>query len=472
MRAIAALLLLVGTAAWCQEPPSTPSRPWSSPNTGTPRKRQSADKTPIDRDHIYTLPELVDLAEEYNPDTRAAWEAAKIRGRNLRIAESELLPSLAAVASADTSRQKILFGDVFVRQTVSLFSPYLTVNYTILDFGARASRIAEARDQLLAANFAFNSVNLGIVFETSRRYYHLLNALGQQTAAQVNLQNADTLEKAIDARMNAGLATITDELEAKSAAAEAKFQLEAAIGQVDIARGDLLTILGARPLDELQVQALSDIQVPLKIEEAPEAAIESALAQRPELLQKAAEERAVAQNIRGARSAYFPTLSFSGLGGELRTYGQQDQLAGVYQGPSETWNASLTLKWNIFDGGRREAELARSRDEARQAQANTKRTEDDVEQQVWTAYIELRTAFRQRDAAIALLTASQSAYDSSVKSYNLGLRSVVDVVTAQRNLAEALSQDVTAKTEVLIQLANLSYRTGDLLKQAQLRSTP
>jgi len=414
----------------------------------------------------------VDLAEEFNPDTRVAWEAAKIQGRNLRIAESELLPSLAAVASADTSRQDILFGDTFVRQTVSFFSPYLTVNYTILDFGARGSRIAAARDQLLAANFAFNSVHLEIVFETSRRYYRLLNALGQQTAAQVNLQNADTLEKAINARMNTGLATITDELEARSAAAEAKFQLEAAIGQVDIARGDLLTMLGARPLDGLQVQALSDIQVPLKIEEAPEAAIESALAQRPELLQRAAEERAAAQNIRGARSAYFPTLNFSGVGGEERSYGQQEQLAGVYHGPTETWNASLALQWNIFDGGRREATLARSRDEARQAQAYTRRTEDDVEQQVWTAYIELRTAFRQRDAAIALLTASQSAYDSSVKSYNLGLRSVVDVVTAQRNLAEALSQDVTAKTGVLIQLANLSYRTGDLLKQTQRRPAP
>jgi outer membrane protein TolC len=355
---------------------------------------------------------------------------------------------------------------------MSLFTPYLTVNYTILDFGARGSRIAEARDELFAANFAFNSVHLEIVFETSRRYYRLLNALGLQTAAQVNLQNAETLEKAIHARMNAGLATITDELEAKSAAAEAGFQLEAAVGQVDIARGDLLTMLGARPLDGLQVQALSDIQVPLSVKEAPEAAIERALVERPELLQRAAEERAAAQHIRGARSAYVPTLSFSGLGGGQRIYGQQDQLAGVYQGPSETWNVSLGLQWNIFDGGRREAELARSRDETRQAQANTKRTEDDVEQQVWTAYIELRTAFRQRAAAIAFLTASQSAYDSSVKSYDLGLRSVVDVVTAQRILAEALSQDVTARTEVLIQLANLSYRTGDLLKQTQPRSTP
>lgn len=291
MRVLAAFLL-VGTGALCQEPPSTPSRPWVPPDTGTPLKPRKVVETTIDGSHIYTLPELVDLAEEYNPDTRVAWEAAKIRGRSLRIAESELLPSLTAIASTQTSRQNNLFGDTFARQTVSFFSPYLTVNYTILDFGARGSRIAAARDELLAANFAFNSVHLGIVFETSRRYYRLLNAWGQQAAAQANLQNAETLEKAIYARMTAGLATVTDDLEAKSAAAEAQFRLEAAIGQVDIARGDLLTLLGARPLDVLQVQALSNIQVPLKIEEAAEAAIERALAERPELLQRAAEERA------------------------------------------------------------------------------------------------------------------------------------------------------------------------------------
>ena len=180
--------------------------------------------------------------------------------------------------------------------------------------------------------------------------------------------------------MNAGLATVPDELEAQSALAEAGFQLESAVGQVDIARGDLLAILGARPLDPLQIQALSDMQVPLSITDAPADAIDRALAQRPERLQRAAEERAAAQDVRGARSAYFPNLVFGGLGGEQRLYGQQDQLPGVYQGLNEAWNVSLTLQWNIFDGGWREAELARSRDQVRQAQAETKRTEDDVEQ--------------------------------------------------------------------------------------------
>lgn len=62
------------------------------------------------------------VSEEFNPATRAAWEAAMLRAQYLRVAESELLPTLVAIASADTTRQNNLFGTTFTRATVS-FQP-------------------------------------------------------------------------------------------------------------------------------------------------------------------------------------------------------------------------------------------------------------------------------------------------------------------------------------------------------------
>jgi outer membrane protein len=472
MRAIAAALL-VGSMASGQRAPVTSTQPWvPSGSVGQANSSAArAEETKIDPQHVYNLAELVNLAEEHNPETRVAWEAAKERASDLHVAQSDLLPALMAVAQANTTRQTVLFGDAFYRQTLGIFEPFVRLDYTVLDFG-RGSRIAAARDQLLAANFAFNTVHLEIIFETSRRYYRLLNAVGQQEAAEVTLRNAQTVQKAVDARLNVGLATLPDALEARSAAAQADYELQAAIGQTDIARGDLLTILGARPLDALQVQPLSQLQIPDRVDESADAAVQRALVERPELLRRAAEEQAAEREVRDARSAYLPKLDFEGVGGEQRLFGQQYPLESVYKGPIEAWNVTVTLRWNVFDGGRREAELAKSKEAAEQAKAETARTRDDVEQQVWTAYVELRTAFRQRDAATSLLGASQSSYDAAVKSYGLGLRNVVDVVTAERTLAQALSQDVAARTAVLIQLANLSYRTGDLLKTVQARPKP
>ena len=141
-------------------------------------------------------------------------------------------------------------------------------------------------------------------------------------------------------------------------------------------------------------------------------------------------------------------------------------------GPQGEWNVNLNLEWDLFDGGRRSRQLAEAHADEKKAQAQIDQARDEVEQQVWTAYVTVRTAFYQRDAAAALLNASRSSYNAALKSYQLGLRNTVDVVTAQRTLAQALSSDVSARTTVLTQLANFAYRTGDLLWSASRNAHP
>lgn len=452
-----------------QSTPSAYDRPWREPSARQAEQARAAEanrRTALQVSHTYTLPELVDLAEGGNPSTRAAWAEARVQAGRLGIARGDLYPALAAVMMTNTTRDGILFNTAFVRQTLGLYQPMLQVNYLILDFGARSSRIEGARQQLLSANLQFNRVQLDLLFEVSRRYYRLLNTIGQRDAAKVNFDNADEVRQAVEARLAVGLATLPDALEARAAAAQANFTLQAAIGDVDIARGDLLSLLGASPLQPLEVQSLNELALPTHLDTEVTDDVERALRQRPELGEQVAARDAARAEIRGARSAFLPTLDFQGQGGEIRAYGRQDLLNDTYAGPLEEWNVNLDLRWTLFDGGRRTAELARAHAAEQEAQANIDETRDEVEQQVWTAYVSLRTAFAQRDAAAALLTASQTSYDASLKSYQLGLRNTVDVVTAQRTLAQSLNSDVAARTELLTQLANLARRTGDLLQSA------
>ena len=455
--------------------PSAYDQPWAVPAARAAEQAKAAEKdrrTAVDAGHLYTLPELIDLAEEHNPATRAAWERARLQAGALGVARSDLYPALTAVMMSNTTRDGVLLGDVFVRQTLGLYQPMLQVNYLVLDFGNRSARIETARQQLLSASLAFNRVQLDVLFETARRYYRLLDTIGQQDAAQINFNNADTVRKAVEARLAVGLATLPDALEARAAAEQATFTLQATIGDVDIARGDLLSLVGASPLARLQVQSLAELVLPAHLQTDAEADLTRALAQRPELGEQVAARDEAQAEIRSAHSAFLPELQFQGQGGEVRAYGRQNQLNDTYAGPLEEWNVSLNLQWNVFDGGRRIAELERAHAAEKQAQANIDDTRDQVEQQVWTAYVTLRTAFSQRDAAAALLAASQTSYEASLRSYQLGLRNTVDVVSAQRTLAQALSSDVAARTQLLTQLANLSYRTGDLLQSAAKKAHP
>ena len=179
----------------------------------------------IESDKTYSLAELIDLAEAHNPETRVAWENARAQAAALGIARSELYPTLSAVALSGVDRSEVPFGSQFYRQTVPVFQASLELNYTIFDFGARRGRIAAESARVLAANFAFNDVHRKLIYEVQQAYYRLLNASGQEAAARASLANAQAVQQAAEERLHDGLATLPDVLEARSATAQAQYDL-------------------------------------------------------------------------------------------------------------------------------------------------------------------------------------------------------------------------------------------------------
>jgi len=456
-------LLIAARITRAQSAPISPERPW---NAATGSRSSPSRPTPgyaPDPLKLYTLPELIDLAERHNPETRVAWENAKARAADLGIAKASLYPTLAAAALAQSAREDILFAPFFYRQTTETFSPIFLLDYTIFDFGRRSQDVAANRSNLVAANFLFNDTHRKIIFQVMETYYRLLNTKGQEMAAEANLKNAETVQEEAEARLKEGLATLPDVLEARSAAAQADYDLQAAIGATEIAHGDLSTALGISPTYPFQVESIQDLTIPDGLTDTVESAIDHALSQRPDLMQRVAELRASESEVKAARTAYLPTLSISGAAGEARTYGQQNQMPGVYSDTQETWNARLSLTWTLFDGLARENRLAKAKADQKQAAAAADAVRDRVENDVWSAYSTARTSLRQQKAAAALLAATTESYNAALQSYNYGVRSQIDVVSAQRALAAARTEDVSARTNVLTGIAALAYQTGDLL---------
>jgi len=125
---------------------------------------------------------------------------------------------------------------------------------------------------------------------------------------------------------------------------------------------------------------------------------------------------------------------------------------------------AFSLNWTVFDGGARKNRLAQSEANVHDAEAQVVVSRDQIANEVWNAYSDLNTALRQREAATALLEAAGRSYDAVLESYNLGLRNLLDVTAAQRTLAQARSTDVLARAQVLVVLANLAFRAGDLIR--------
>src|SRR6266567_5817086 len=152
-------------------------------------------------DKIYTLAELIDLAQQHNPDTRVAWQEAKSKAAALGIARSTLYPTMSAVALAVTLRNAALVGEFFHRQTEGAFEPVLQVEYLVFDVGGRSGEIDAAKANLLASDLAFNDTHRRVIYQVASAYYRLLNAEGQRQAAEASLVNAKTIEEDATARL-------------------------------------------------------------------------------------------------------------------------------------------------------------------------------------------------------------------------------------------------------------------------------
>ncbi|MGA8440259.1 MAG: TolC family protein [Candidatus Sulfotelmatobacter sp.] len=469
-------LLIPGCTCYLlgQVAPVSPNRPWHA----VEERQIEADATKsfepsfsVDPSKTYSLAELIDLAETHNPETRFAWERARAQAAAMGVARSDLYPALAASVLSQTGRDEIFFGPRFNGQVVQRFQAQLDLNYTIFDFGARSGRISAARAELLASNFGFNDTHRNVIFQVEQAYYRLLSAVGQEDAARASLSNAQAVQQAAEDRLANGLATLPDVLEARSATAQADYDLQTVLGDEQIERGDLATAIGASATTAIHTKPLDQVPVPESINETVDQAIDRALERRPDLMQQVAQIRSGNAKVKEAKAAYYPSLSLDVGSAPDALYGYQSPFPWAHTGDL-TGSLSLTLRWTAFDGGARNKRLSEAQANVRAAEAQTNVACNRIADEVWVAYSNLNTAFGQRRAALALVTAATQSYNAALESYRYGVRNLLDVTAAQRTLAQARSADVLARTQVLTSLATLAYRTADSIQVNKSKQQP
>ncbi|HEY1215406.1 MAG TPA: TolC family protein [Bryobacteraceae bacterium] len=452
--------------ASAQDLPSSPSAVWESPQEAAYRdelnKYHQHELSP-DSTKTYTLTELIDLAEEHNPSTRIAWERAKQAAARLGVSRGSLYPVITTYALLQEGRSGILLDNAFHLQDIEFVQPTVSLLYTVLDFGRRRADIDTAMARKLAANFTFNETHESIIFQVTAAYYQLVSAMEQVQAAEASLMNSQTVQEAVTARLKNGLATLPDTLEAKSATAQAEYDLETAKGAERLARGALAQDLGISPTIVLKVEGIPRTVTPDVLQEPVENAIRRALVQRPDLLAQLALVKGSRAQVRRAKDNYYPVLKFTGSEDFRWAEGLQLGSSRAFS-RKQMWLNQLNLSWTLFDGRARYNELDRARSQEREAEAQLEAFRYKTETEVWTAYSNVETATRQQQAADALFAAADQSYQSALTAYKYGVRNFLDVTAAQRTLAQARTGQVIARSRLFTSVADLAFRTGDLLR--------
>lgn len=423
----------------------------------------------IDPAHTYSLAELIDIAELNNPRTHIAWERAKQAADRLGIAKSAYYPVLSGLAAFADERMinpfpKPLAPRGYVMVEVPAVVPELTLEYLIFDSGKREAKVDAATAEKLAAGANFIRANQEVAFRVATAYYKLQTAQERLTAAKETLKTAQTTQDASETQLSNGRSTRPDVLNAKAETSQAIFDMESADGDEKIARVALTEAVGAEPSPNILIDRQEKTPLPQALTMSIDALIDRAIAGRPDLMAQASEIRAADEEARAAKAEYLPKFVLSANGAQTSIWPTADygELGNASQA---TWAVQLGIEWRLFDGGARKNELAIARSKGREARDEMREKQDDATREVWTAYIAFRTAMRKQQTAEALLDSANESYSASLDAYKYGVKNLIDVVTAEKQLAQARLSGVAARSELFLQAVNLEFVTGNLLRK-------
>ena len=459
--------------AQCSGVASTPQLAADCAARSVPANKTAA----LDATHSYSLAELVDIAEQNNPTARIAWERAKQRAESLGIARSEYFPVLVGIAAFGDSRQINPFPKALIPKGYSMVEapfaqPEIALDYLLFDFGKRNAKVDAATAQKLAAGANFIQTNQDVAFRVATAYYNLVTAQERLQAARETLKTAETTQDAAEFQLANGRSTMPDVLNARAETAQATFDLESAQGDEMVARVLLTEEIGVEPTPNILIDAQQNRPLPQTLALSIDGLIDRAILSRPDLAEQAAQIRSATDEVRSARADYLPRITFSASGAQTSLWPTSD--SGALGNASQpTWSTQFAIQWRIFDGGARKHTLRQAESKKREEQDKLVDLHDRATREVWSAYIGFRTAVQKQRAAVALLESASTSYDASLEAYKYGVRTLVDVVTAQRQLAQARLSSVASRSELFLGAVDLEFVTGNLLRsQPPATSSP
>jgi len=445
------------------------------------REAETGSRVSIDPRKVYTLAELIDIAERNNPETRVAWERARQAAAAVGLSESAYYPFLAASAAAGYDRAFIPFPTLTANPThpslsnvritgggslvteAQVYRGELNAKWLLLDFGERSAVVAASREQLMMANVGFNATHQKIVFQVTDRFYQLGTARQKVLVAQSSLEAAQTVEQAVQARIDNGLATKPELLQALQQSAQSAFDVEATIGVESDARVALVESIGLLPIVPLKVDDLAQRSTSEQANGSVDELIARALWQRPDLVAKLANVHAKEDGIKKVRAEYYPKVAIDGHATETELDVSINH-SDYFGDRRPTYGVFLTASVPIFDGFARRHKMEMAEAELHGAENELAGARDAAVREVWKAYTDFKTALRKQDSATKLVTASQNAFDAVLESYKNGLSTYPEIVSAQRNLASARSVSHDTQSDIFTTATALALSTGDLAR--------
>jgi outer membrane protein len=406
-----------------------------------------------------SLEQAIQLAIQNNLATLEARErrneAEGLRQQSL----SRLLPNISGTAYQASLTENLAaigfkpgllpgFGSTFIgpfnnfdaraNLVQTIFNLSSILNYQAGRAGVRIARLQEelAREQV-ATGVALN-------------YLEALRAERSVSAAEANVDLAQTLLQLARDQRSAGVATGIDVTRAQTRLAEEQVRLAQSQTTSEQAQLNLLRVIGL-PLETRP--ALTD-QLRFNDESMPsvENAVGQAAQNRREVQVAEEQVRLTGLERKAVHAEYLPYLEFLG------DYG----VSGITPAEKDLPTRRVAIQVNvpIFNGGLTRGRLTVATSRERQAELELGNIRGQVEEDVRLALFTLKTAAAQVRAADETLLLAQRELEMARDRFRAGVADNLEVVNAQTALANARDAQTTALAQYNVARLNLAAALG------------
>jgi len=397
------------------------------------------------------LQDAIERALCNHPKTRQAWVHVKIQAAALGVSRAAFLPTINAdwrgtrnVASNHVTG----YPQYDSNYRTNLHNASVSLSWVLYDFGGRSAALKNA-SELLAAAQANQLATLQTVFGTvAKDFYAAQAAQGSLMAAREVERIAQGSANIAAARVDRGVAAISDQLQAQTAYAEAVINRTKAERDWASAVGTLASDMNLEPTTNIMLPDVGDgVKPDHEFGDSVAALIDDAQQHYPGIAAAKAQVAAARAKAAQTRSEGLPRLN---LVAQSNFNNQPTSLQlgfPVFPATHREWYLGFQVTIPIFEGFARVYQV-------RQADAQTElqasllaEARQQLSLDVWNSYQSLQSATRNLDNSANLLILAQRSYQAAQRRYRIGVGSILELLIAQSALANAKKQRIQALTD-------------------------
>ncbi|HAT1660231.1 TPA: TolC family outer membrane protein [Legionella pneumophila] len=373
-------------------------------------------------------------------------------------ARAALYPQVGLGSQAGRNYQDAVAGAFSANQYYGSYLWQVNASQALFNYQAWA-KVAQAKASVKAAQASFNDAAQNLILRTAKAYFDVLFAKDTLDFAEAKKRANKRQYDQATQRFQVGLDAITSVYEAKAAYDQSIATVIAARNN-QINQSENLRKLTNHVYETLA--PLKDSKIPLVKPEPNDVNqwIDTGLKQNYKLYAAKYNLEVAKDNVKAISAGNWPVFSLQSNASQVHNNASGNTVFI----PSKQTQANIAIAMNfpVFQGGLVQAQT-------RQAQYNFQSTSEKLEQTYRDVIVNSRIAFNTITDGISKVKADrqtvisvQNSLQSTEAQFEVGTRTMVDVVNAQQRLFEAQEQLARDQYDLINSILTLKYLAGTL----------